>query len=324
MPLQNDSAKPVRTFDTNGNLVATENNEAAPIKNVDSIGRTIDSLPKYAVDAPEDSQEAAATKELEKSSTTPDADARKLFLQAQKAKRRADDMEKKASASLERATAFDKARALAESGEDPTALLNAAGLDPIKFYQNMTNYALSDKAKVEDPVQKELREHKERLDKYSKDLEMQANSIKEKEDMAAHNQVISSTVIPMLNANPDKYETLLMEYGPNAAVEVYKTVWEIYKETGKARKFDEVADEMEKYWSDKVESGINNALKLKKFQNRFSQSSNETNRYQSDQKENNRSPTLSNKQNTTPLKNSAKNYQTRDERVAEILKKFGV
>lgn len=315
-------ANPVRTVDAQGNQISLDTKEAAPIKTVDSIGRSIDHT-----DAPRDSQEAQAIQELEKAEEVPknpDAEARKLFLQAQKAKRRADESEKKASASLAKAEAFERAISLAQSGEDPTAVLTAAGLDPIKFYQNMTTYALSDKNKTEDPVKKELREHKERLDKYAADLEVQANTIKSKEEAAAHNQVITQTVIPMLQANADKYETLLMEYGANTAIEVYKTVWEIYQSTGKARKFEEVADEMEKYWSDKVEAGIINASKMKKFQNRFSQSNSETSRNASQDHQDipTRSPTLSNKQVSQPLKKSS-HYQTRDERVAEIMKKFG-
>jgi hypothetical protein len=333
MPTQSDASRPIRTVDSSGKTISTDTNSAAAIKTVDSIGRIIDDSPS-PVDAPASSQQAQDNALLDATGgltpevkATPDAEARKLFLDAQKAKRRADEMEKKAAGSLAKAEAFEKAISLAQSGEDPTAVLTAAGLDPIKFYQNMTQYALSDKGKPEDPVQKELREHRERLDKYSKDLEQQANTIKEKEEMAAHNQVIASSVIPMLNANPEKYETLLMEYGPNAAVEVYKTVYEIYQQTGKARKFDEVADEMEKYWSDKVEAGLNNALKLKKFHNRFSQSDTETsrNKQMDHQETTNRSPTLSNKHNTTPVKsNAASKVLTREERVAEILKRHGV
>ena len=332
MPIQSNSSNPVRTVDASGNLVSTDTNGAAPIKTVDTQGRIIENTDAAATEAIQSAEQAvtgAQTPPTEAGEAgKPDAEARKLFLEAQKAKRRADEMEKKAQSSLARAEAFDKAVALAQSGEDPTAVLSAAGLDPIKFYQNMTTYALTEKGKPEDPVQKELREHKERLDKYAKDLEVQANSMKEKEEMAAHNQVISTNVIPMLNANPERYETLLMEYGPNAAVEVYKTVYEIYQQTGKARKFDEVADEMEKYWADKVESGLNNALKLKKFQNRFTQASSEpTRNQQSDHQDtSNRSPTLSNKHNTTPLKsnNTQSKVLTREERVAEILKKHGV
>lgn len=328
MPIQSNSSNPVRTVDASGNLVSTDTNGAAPIKTVDTQGRTIDTN-TAATEAVQEA-EVAVNGEAPATPTTeakPDAEARKLFLEAQKTKRRADEMEKKAQANLAKADAFEKAVSLAASGEDPTAVLKAAGLDPIKFYQNMTSYALTDKGKPEDPVQKELREHKERLDQYAKNLETQAATMKEKEEMAAHNQVISTNVIPMLNANPERYETLLMEYGANAAVEVYKTVYEIYQQTGKARKFDEVADEMEKYWSDKVESGLNNALKLKKFQNKFAQASSETTRYsQPDQSATtNRSPTLSNKHNTTPLKSNTPVRQlTREERVAEILKKHGV
>lgn len=263
----------------------------------------------------EDSQEAPKNS---------DAETRKLYLQAQKAKRKADEMEKKASVNLAKSEAMEKAIQLAESGEDPTAVLKAAGLDPIKFYQNMTAYALKPESKPEDPVTKELREHKERLDKYAKDLEVQAATIKEKEEVAAHNQVITTAVIPLLQNEPDRFECLLTEYGKDAAVQVYKTVWEIYQKTGVARKFDEVADEMEKYWENQIESGIKAASNLKKFQNRFAQESNQEQRYQAPEQTETpkRSPTLSNKQSiSTSAPKPYDRYLSPNERAAEILKR---
>lgn len=326
MPLQADTTKAIRTVDASGNTLSTNTNDAPPIKTVDTNNREIvesevqANEPILSVPPAQEAQEEA------KGTKNPDAEARKLFLQAQRAKREADELNKRARTNLSKVEAFEKAKNLAESGEDPTALLTAAGLDPIKFYRDMTTYALSDKGKPEDPVQKELREHKERLDKYAKDLEVQAASIKEKEENAIHNQVIQQSVIPLLTANLDKYETLLMEYGANAAVEIYKTVWEIYKETGKTRGFDEVADEMEKYWSDKVEAGLNSAFKLKRFQSRFAQETkNEAQRQQlpDHQETTYRSPTLSNKHSAAPVPS---NKQTRiltwEERKEAALKKF--
>lgn len=316
MPIQADNTKPSNTVDFSGKILSTTG-DAVPV--VDSYGRDIVAKdPTAPVDATAETTQTE-TKEVPKNQ---EAEARKLFLQAQKAERKAKEMEKKAASNLARADAFDKAKSLAASGEDPTALLTAAGLDPIKFYQDMTTYALSDKNKQEDPVHKELREHKERLDKYSKDLEVQANTIKEKEEVAAHNTVISRDVIPLLNANPDKYETLLLEYGQNAAVEVYKAVWERYQETGEVIPFEQAADRMEDYWATQVKTGITNASKLKKFQNLFAQANSEP-RYSNDHKETpNRSITLSNKLNTSPIPSSGKNKTlTRDERIEAILKK---
>lgn len=314
----NTNDKPVQTnaADASGNPIF---NDSRPAR--DASGRFMDrasALAEAAQTSPESENVENTESQPEKKESA--AEARKLFLEAQKAKRKNDEDAKRISESMTKVEAFEKAKALADSGEDPTALLRAAGLDPRKFYQDMTTYALSDKNKEvpEDPVQKELREHKERLDKYAKDLEFQANTIREKEDLAVHNQNITTKVIPLLEANPDRYETLLTEYGANAAVEVYKTVWEIYQETGKARSFEEVADEMEKYWEDQVESGIKKALSLKKFQNKYAQRLAQENRETENERQETpiSSKTLSTKQSIS----SPRVYENSNDR-AERLKR---
>lgn len=306
------------------------------MKHIDSVGRAVQEDASRVAE-----QAAAANPELGKPANDTgaegeandngkkptDADARKEYLAAQRDRRKAAEFLKMAKGKAEKAEAFDKARALAENGEDPTEILKAAGLNPIKYYQDLTKYALSDKAKtVEDPVQKELREHKERLDKYAKDLEVQATSIREKEEVAAHNQVITEKVVPLLRDNADQYEALLTEYGANAAVEVYKTVWEIYQQTGKARSFTEVANEMEAYWTETIDKGIQAASRLKKFQNRFAQNDNGTRETAVARAETpKRVVTLSNRPSVAASPTTApvrKRVLTRDERVAEILKRF--
>lgn len=328
MPIQLDNSRPIRTVDSSGNTLSTQLNDAPPMKQIDVQGNPIEGV---SVDAHPDSPESKQIAKIE--GQEPEApinhatEARKLFLSAQKADRRAQQAEKKAKESLARAEAFDKARSLAESGEDPTALLAAAGLDPVKYYRDMTTYALSDKHKAEDPRDKEIREMKESLDKYRQDLEQQANSIKEKEDTAAHNAVITSTVIPLLNNNPEKYETLLLEYGKDAAVQVYKTVFDIYQKTGKARSFEEVADELENYWADKVESGLNSASKLRRFSSRFSNGAEPSRHLSGNQSETPaRSPTLSNRtqsQSSPPAKPVINRKLSRQEQIDEILKRHG-
>ena len=200
-----------------------------------------------------------------------EAQARKMFLAAQKAERKAKEMEKKAAEGLKKSEAIEAAIELTKSGKDPTALLKAAGVDPIQFYKDMTTFALKSEEKPEGPQEKINREHKERLDKYAKDLEVQAKSIQEKEELAQHNQIITAQVVPLLQSNPDKYESLLKEYGPNAAVEVYKQVWELYQQKGETMSFEQAADQLEEYWTDKIKSGINEASKMKKFMALFAQ-----------------------------------------------------
>jgi hypothetical protein len=323
----------VRTVDTSGNTISTSTNGAAPVRSVDTVGRAVqEDAAKVAEqaaggkfpngEAPKEGE--AATPDAEEKPPTGDA-TRRVWLEAQKSRRRAQEMEKKASENLKRSEAFAKVRELAASGEDPVAILREAGLDEADYYQKLTQFALSDKAKKpEDPVQKELREHKERLDKYAKDLEVQTKTLEDEKSLAQHNRAISEHVIPLLQANPDRFEALFAEYGQNAAVEVYRTVWEIYQRTGKARKFDEVADEMEAYWSETIDKGIQAASKLKKFQNRFAQSGDGPGQHL-DRIENRRSVTLSNKPSAAPspqVQPAPSRKLTWDERTAEILKRF--
>ena len=334
MPTQVDHSRPVRTVDERGSVISTDTSRAAPMKSVDSVGRA------YQADAADVAKQAAAAnpetakgdalgagekpKEGVEHKPT-EAEVRKEWLQAQKAKRKAAEFLKMAQAKLSHAEEYEKAKAKVESGEDPTALVSFAKLDPIKHYQDWTAHALKQPPPTEDPVQKELREHRERLDKYQKDLEVQARTIQEKEDLAAHNQVIQEKVIPLIRDNPDKYEALTTEYGPNAPVEVYKTVWEIYQQTGKARSFQEVADEMEAYWTETIGKGLEAAAKLKKFQNRFAQGVQEPRQTSDPIETPRRSVTLSNKPFAPARSESEparKRVQTRDERVAEILKRF--
>jgi hypothetical protein len=200
-----------------------------------------------------------------------EAKLRREYLEIQRLKRLVSDKEKKAASSLKQAEAFEKAKAAAESGEDPTAILKAAGLDPVRFYQRLTDYALSGKGVKEetDPVKRELAEHKTRLAQYEKDLKEQATKFAEKEDMAAKNEVIRTAVIPLLQQNTEKYETILLHYGANAAIEVFKNVWDIFEKTGTTRTFAEVADEMEAYWSEQVAKNLETVSKTKKFGGRF-------------------------------------------------------
>ena len=283
---------------------------------------------------PEDIKEAeVAGKEAEKKEKTsnPEAEARKLFLQAQKAQRSAIEMEKKAKAGLAKATAIEKAVEMTKNGEDPTAVLTAIGVDPIEFYKKMTTYALKGENKQEDPVQKELREHKERLDQYAKNIEVQAQTLKEKEDIQIKNNILSTQIIPLLQANTEKYESLMAEYGPNAAIEVLNAVYAAYElpddqkpEGWKMPTFEEAADKMEEYWSSQIESGLNKISNMKKFAARFAQAQQQQEKTPQIEPETpRRSQTLSNKQTVSaPTTQRYDRYMSSDERAAELIKRL--
>jgi len=280
--------------------------------------------------AREEQQETSANQEaVEKEiPKNADAEARKIFLQAQRVKRKADEDAKKASSGLAKADAFDKAVALANSGEDPTAILKAAGIDPIKFYQNMTTYALKPEQAPLSPTEAKLKDHQDRLDQYAKELETQSNNLRAKEENQMINQVLTQNVIPLLQNNMDKYETMLAEYGNNAAIQVYQACMEEYQKTGKAYSFEQMADAMEEYWAGQVDSAINHASKMKKFKDRFAAPTlgSQDNRY-GQQETPTRSPTLTNKPTAPANSQTQTRKQDRrlsaDERAAAVIAKFG-
>ena len=333
MPIQSDQAKPVITINEKGQQVAT-NSEYKEPKQIDTEGRPVEAFVEAQTSSVPNPTPATPTpqEQEEQSPKNPELDARKLFLKAQKAERKAKENEKKSQDGLKKAEAINAAIKLTNEGGDPTAVLTAVGIDPIKWYQNMTSYALSNKDKAEDPVKKELREHKERLDQYEKERTVMLTDMQQKEDMIAANKIISTQIIPIIQSNPEKYETILLEYGKDTAIAIFNVMKEAYdlpddqKPAGwKMPTFEEAAERLEIYWAEKVESGIIAASKLKKFSNRFAQSfSNQSN--QSEQKEtpNRSSFTLSNRQSaqSAPPSKFSRNL-TRDERIDLLIKQYG-
>lgn len=311
------------TVDASGNTLINKNDTAPRINAsgyyITENGGETKTPPDAITTPPPQTEEKEA-----KTTDNPEKEARKLFLQAQKAQRKAAEMEKKAAASLAKAEAFDVAAKSYQQGKDPTTILTAAGLDPIQFYKDMTAYALSDKNKPEDPVQKELKEHKEKLDEYAKKNEELAKSIKDKEELARHNLNIQQQVVPLLENNKDQYECLLTEYGSQAAIEVYKTVWEKYQLDGTVVSFKDAADFMENYWQEQIESGIKVASKLKRFQKHFAQTENSVSNPNSDKLESPKTPrTLSNQPLQPQRFNTINRNLSREDRAAAIIKKFG-
>lgn len=348
-PIQVDHARPVRTVDTRGNIVGTDTNRAAPMKAVDSVGRAVQQdAARVAEKAAEAafpgntnagnegaSNENAGNKSSDndngkESAEKTGADIRKEWLSIQKLKRSLAEKEKKAAESAARAEAFEKVRTAAESGEDPVAILKAAGLDPVKYYQHLTKYALSDKgreAAAEDPVQKQLREHKERISQYEKDVQQLRDEAKNREDLAAKNQVIQDKIIPFLKTNEGSYDCLFAEYGANTAIEVFKTWYELYEKEGTPRDLKAVADEMNEYWKETIGKGLEAAAKLPSFANRFAQAVGATSQTSNATETRSRSVTLSNRPSQAALVPSSpavrKPHETWEERAARITAQHG-
>jgi hypothetical protein len=136
MPIQVDSAKPVREVDPSGKPLSVDTRQAPAVKTVDSNNRPFSSNDASQVmnEAMKEQPKTEVKTETKKEEViNPEAEARKLFLEAQKAERRAKEMEKKAKAGLTRAQAFDKAVEMTKSGGDPTAVLVAAVLSGYEY-----------------------------------------------------------------------------------------------------------------------------------------------------------------------------------------------
>jgi hypothetical protein len=329
--MQLDNAKPVRTYAPDGTLISTTSE--TPTKVMDRNGRPIaESTTTPAATNPASSTDKADAITETKETKEEAKENRKTFLQAQKAARRAAELEKKAEQKAGKADAIEAALTKVSSGEDPTAILEAFGIDKIKFYKDLTAYALKPENKPEDPRDKKIRELEERQTQYAKEREIEVKTYKDQQEMAAHNQAIQSNVIPLITNNAEKYECLLANYGKDAAIQVYQTTLDLYykdekNEDGSPYTFEQVADQMEKYWAEFIEAGLNSASKMKRFANRFGQSPNSKQQInQSSQTETpKRSQTLTNKQSGSPQSqthSSNRLTMTRDEYVNSIIRKY--
>lgn len=339
----NKSNLPVKTVDKYGR---TQNIETSrPIQTIDFTGKTVSETSNSETSNSETEGQASNltsnnSSNLEQSisnqaiqtndnKSISEFDLRKEYLETQRLKREAEQLKKQAKEDLSKAQAFRKARDLAISGEDPTALLLAADINPVKFYQDLTKFSLSDKGRqVEtDPVKIELQEHKKRLESLQKELDEKKQQSEKQQELQQHNQIIQSKIIPFLQSNPEKYEVLLMHYGPNAAIEIYQSTYSYYEKTGKLVSFEQMADHLEQSWFNQLVSGHTNALKLKKYKERFAekqqaQNLSDENLNTPNEQITNNSVTLSNKfsASTSPItKNKYQGLSHKEK--AELIKK---
>jgi hypothetical protein len=213
-----------------------------------------------AVSTPQEIESKAEQKEI--------TESRKMWLQASKAKRNADELMKK---SRDTATKAEKFQAALNS-DDPTTMLIEAGLDPNEYYRKLTTYALNQgKKEVKDPVQERLALAEKKLQAYEDAQNQQALSVAKQKEVNEEVAVITQEVLTIFNQPEADYEVLTAIKGDknNAACYVYDTVKKIFQETGEIKSFKQVADELEKWHQEQIDAGIISASKLKRFSNRF-------------------------------------------------------
>ena len=192
-----------------------------------------------------------------------DFEARKLFLAAQQAERAATQKLNEAKALAGKYTAMEQAIAK----KDYVAWVKAGGQDVSEFYQGLTKQGLEMEKKV-DPVA-EIKAQQEQTLKTVQELQ---NKLQTQEERVAVSNKIASDILPVISANPDKYDTILSMHGGNvnaAAIYVFNSAVQAFEQSGQAIPLAVVAERLEEYHTNLVETGIQTALKMKKFQSKY-------------------------------------------------------
>jgi len=335
-----EQMKPVKTVDMSNNTTT----ETAPSPmDVSNSGATFNSkeallerLKTKAVQLQEQEQaqsssseeakpEAAAENKAEsKDESKSDKEARKLFLKAQKAERKAQQQLKASQESIKKAEAFEKAK----EQKDLVSQLKALGLNEAEVYDALTKHAL--KQLPEDPIKAKLEAQELELKKVAERLEAQQAELKKKEEAAMEATALHQLVVPVIANNPDKYETIIAYNGDDpikAAKYVYETAKTIFFEQGSAPSFEELADGLEKYHEEQTATGIERALRMKKFSARYGKAlapSSETNDQKPVPKDDPiRNKTLTNEIAAAPTQVKSFTYtKDRDQRIKNVLSKF--
>jgi hypothetical protein len=254
------------------------------IRNVGRNG-TIRSKADESSIKPGDVTPHASTQEAKQEAKQEDRDARKLYLDAQKAERKANELLKK---NKERVAQADKVLdAISRSKADPYALADAAGFNRTEYLDSLVNshFKASVDNKPENPVQQEVAQLKAQIAEYADERKRDNEQKLTTADQMAVKNHINTVVIPLLKSDLDKYEGLLTAYSrdgvtheqqiASAAQEVINMQFSLYNDyiaKGNADCNPEeifplasIAENLDTYHNNILESGIINTLKSKRF-----------------------------------------------------------
>lgn len=227
-----------------------------------------------------------------------DRDLRREFLELSRAKRQADAERKEARQERQRAQAVTSAAQ--NWKQDPAAVLQSLGVDPDLFqYELAIRKAGGDPPKP-DPVAEKV---KELTEPAIKQLEEERAAIKNQREANELIAVVMQRVYPLVNAAPDKFETLIDVHMENpyntskslevakrfAAQEIFNEVRREYTErynraVAKGRdperverelqplSFEVVGDAIERFYASKIEATLAKATTLTKFKARVAAS----------------------------------------------------
>lgn len=195
----------------------------------------------------------------------PAKEARKAYLEADKARRQADRQLQEAKQRTAQAEAFERAKQTGSRIE----MLKALGEDPQRFYQELTEEALKTVAPVKekDPVQQKV---EEAIAPYVKEAQEAKQALDRHNEMVAEANAVNTRIVPIFKTTPDTFDTLIqMTGGVNqASLYVYNVAKDIYQKTGEVHDFAKLAQTLEDFHTEQLISTINDTSKYKKIANR--------------------------------------------------------
>lgn len=192
---------------------------------------------------------------------TPDEqrEQRRRYLDASRAERRAKLEQRKAADLGARAAAFQEATGTWE--QDPARMLQAAGIDPRKFYQRYTEQILGGNAPAPpDPVAAKVQEA----------LAPYMAAMEHEQATRAESHAIAAQVLPLCTGEAAPELLVAMHGGEQrAALAVWNEVKAHYERTGEIVPFNRAIEILEAQLADTLEKSIEGLQKTKRFAPRF-------------------------------------------------------
>lgn len=257
------STKPLSRSQQIDQLVKSMSDMPAPGEAAQAEGQT---------EAPQTEGETAPAKEKTA------AEARKEFLAASKAARKAQEEQKKARELAQKADQISKFRA--DWQKSPSAVIQEMlGVDPAKFYQAQTDEFLGTHTAEPDPVVEKVQAE---LKPYIEELKKEKEAIQQQQITASEQHNIATRVLPVVK-NAEQFPILLtvFETPEKAAAEIYQQVKNHWIKTsefdaqgnvvkqGELVPFEECARQLEEFHEKQIDLGIKKIINMKKFAHYF-------------------------------------------------------
>ena len=216
---------------------------------------------------PEQETEVQQTQTIEPEKTAADkrAERRAAFKEAANIQQRAMQMQKQAEAKLAKAQRFEELSKKAQ--EDPIEFIKSTGQDPQEFLRRFQNsmYNIPNEA----PAPKPEEEVKQRLERYEAERQAERQKAAEIQSQMVRQNYISTKILPVLNADPDKFQILNQSNLEASANFMYDMMNQHFMATGEELNAADVAEEMENQLQQELETKLQQAAKLPKLSKYF-------------------------------------------------------